>query len=123
MCHSEQRSHSRAFGGHTLHTSAIASSKLASVTRKSVALRVALQKYKSSARAEARARTSVGQSVEPQPNRAGTSGATRMVSFALPRGLQLQLGARAYASTATPNPSIEGMPKRLRLLVTPHVKR
>jgi hypothetical protein len=24
---------------------------------------------------------------------------------------------------ATPNPSIEGMPKRLRLLVTPHVKR
>jgi hypothetical protein len=22
-----------------------------------------------------------------------------------------------------PNPSIEGMPKRLRLLVTPHVKR
>jgi broad specificity phosphatase PhoE len=25
--------------------------------------------------------------------------------------------------TMTPNPSIEGMPKRLRLLVTPHVKR
>jgi hypothetical protein len=25
--------------------------------------------------------------------------------------------------TATPNPSIEGMPKRLRLLCTPHVKR
>jgi hypothetical protein len=25
--------------------------------------------------------------------------------------------------TVTPNPSIEGMPKRLRLLVTPHVKR
>jgi hypothetical protein len=24
---------------------------------------------------------------------------------------------------ATPNPSIEGMPKRLRLLCTPHVKR
>jgi hypothetical protein len=24
---------------------------------------------------------------------------------------------------ATPNPSIEGMPKRLRLLRTPHVKR
>jgi hypothetical protein len=23
----------------------------------------------------------------------------------------------------TPNPSIEGMPKRLRLLCTPHVKR
>ena len=26
-------------------------------------------------------------------------------------------------SPATPNPSIEGMPKRLRLLCTPHVKR
>ena len=25
--------------------------------------------------------------------------------------------------TTTPNPSIEGMPKRLRLLRTPHVKR
>ncbi len=25
--------------------------------------------------------------------------------------------------SATPNPSIEGMPKRLRLSVTPHVKR
>jgi hypothetical protein len=29
----------------------------------------------------------------------------------------------AAAHTATPNPSIEGMPKRLRLLCTPHVKR
>jgi hypothetical protein len=27
------------------------------------------------------------------------------------------------ARTAWPNPSIEGMPKRLRLLCTPHVKR
>jgi hypothetical protein len=27
------------------------------------------------------------------------------------------------SSTVAPNPSIEGMPKRLRLLVTPHVKR
>jgi hypothetical protein len=26
-------------------------------------------------------------------------------------------------STQTPNPSIEGMPKRLRLLGIPHVKR
>ena len=25
--------------------------------------------------------------------------------------------------TVAPNPSIEGMPKRLRLLCTPHVKR
>jgi hypothetical protein len=29
----------------------------------------------------------------------------------------------AAAQATTPNPSIEGMPKRLRLLVTPHVKR
>ena len=29
----------------------------------------------------------------------------------------------AAAQTSTPNPSIEGMPKRLRLSVTPHVKR
>ena len=29
----------------------------------------------------------------------------------------------AAAHPATPNPSIEGMPKRLRLSVTPHVKR
>jgi hypothetical protein len=27
------------------------------------------------------------------------------------------------AQTSTPNPSIEGMPKRRRLLCTPHVKR
>ncbi len=27
------------------------------------------------------------------------------------------------SSKQTPNPSIEGMPKRLRLLRTPHVKR
>jgi hypothetical protein len=29
----------------------------------------------------------------------------------------------ARVQSATPNPSIEGMPKRLRLLCTPHVKR
>jgi hypothetical protein len=32
-------------------------------------------------------------------------------------------GKMAAIQTTTPNPSIEGMPKRLRLLVTPHVKR
>jgi hypothetical protein len=32
-------------------------------------------------------------------------------------------GKLAANQTTTPNPSIEGMPKRLRLLVTPHVKR
>jgi hypothetical protein len=31
--------------------------------------------------------------------------------------------ARAAAPKTAPNPSIEGMPKRLRLLCTPHVKR
>jgi hypothetical protein len=30
---------------------------------------------------------------------------------------------QSHLPLATPNPSIEGMPKRLRLLVTPHVKR
>ena len=28
-----------------------------------------------------------------------------------------------WQKRSTPNPSIEGMPKRLRLLCTPHVKR
>jgi hypothetical protein len=37
----------------------------------------------------------------------------------LPRKLMLPLPLQALPS----NPSIEGMPKRLRLLVTPHVKR
>ena len=32
-------------------------------------------------------------------------------------------GTHMSASQQTPNPSIEGMPKRLRLLCTPHVKR
>jgi hypothetical protein len=30
---------------------------------------------------------------------------------------------QAAGIAETPNPSIEGMPKRLRLLCTPHVKR
>ena len=34
-----------------------------------------------------------------------------------------ETNAMAAAQTATPNPFIEGMPKRLRLLCTPHVKR
>ena len=91
---------------------------------KAAVLRVALQECKSSARAEARARINVGQSVVPQPYRARTAGATRKTSVALPRVLRLELGLRLFgSSTPTPNPSIEGMPKRLRLLCTPHVKR
>ena len=35
----------------------------------------------------------------------------------------LETNTMAAAQTATPNPSIEGMPKRLRLSCTPHVKR
>jgi hypothetical protein len=34
-----------------------------------------------------------------------------------------EANAMAATQTATPNPSIEGMLKRLRLLCTPHVKR
>jgi hypothetical protein len=34
-----------------------------------------------------------------------------------------ETNSTAAVQTATPNPSIEGMPKRLRLLCTPHVKR
>jgi hypothetical protein len=33
------------------------------------------------------------------------------------------VAAGTAQSNQTPNPSIEGMPKKLRLLVTPHVKR
>jgi hypothetical protein len=40
---------------------------------------------------------------------------------AVPFGSEANTTAAAQA--ATPNPSIEGMPKRLRLLCTPHVKR
>jgi hypothetical protein len=87
-------------------------------------LRLALQEYKSSARAEARTRTNVGQSVEPQPYRAWKAVATRKTSVALSRELRLESGTQPFgSSTATPNPSIEGMHKRLRLLCTPHVKR
>jgi hypothetical protein len=97
--------------------------ELVSGTWKATALRLALQISKSSARAEARARTNVGQSVRPQPYRARMTAATRKASVALPRGLRLELGMRASVPTATPNPSVEGMAKRLRLLSTPHLER
>ena len=35
----------------------------------------------------------------------------------------LQYSTACASARQTPNPSIEGMPKRLRLLCTPHVKR
>ena len=45
---------------------------------------------------------------------------SRESSQQLPPGFQAM---RWRSQQATPNPSIEGMPKRLRLSVTPHVKR
>ena len=60
----------------------------------------------------------------PQPYRASTAVAARKASVSLPRGLRLEFGMRSYcSSTATPNPSVEGMAKRLRLLSTPHLER
>ena len=61
-----------------------------------------------SARAEARARTNVGQSMGPQPTRKSTLAAAREASVALPPGLRLKLGMPSFrAPTATPNPSFE----------------
>jgi hypothetical protein len=45
------------------------------------------------------------------------------VSQPSPLGQWLGRGSKSGSSKAAPNPSIEGMPKRLRLSVTPHVKR
>ena len=71
-----------------------------------------------SARAEARANSNVGQ------------GHAGFVAFCRLRfvAAMLQSNTAGYhaitvAPVPTPNPSIEGMPKRLRLLCTPHVKR
>jgi hypothetical protein len=84
----------------------------------------AAHKSKVGARAEARSRANVCQSVGPQPLRARTVCAARESSVALPRGLRLKSGMHSVgAPILTPNPSIEGMPKRLRLSITPHVKR
>jgi hypothetical protein len=71
-----------------------------------------------SARAEARSNSNVGQS------HAGAVAFCRFPFVAVP----LLAAAGYHAGTvafppATPNPSIEGMHKRLRLLCTPHVKR
>jgi hypothetical protein len=124
LCNSEPPSRLRGLGFNTPHFSARADSKLASVIWKATVLRVALQNSRSSARAEARARTNVGLSVGLQPSPRSKPSAARRKAIALPLGLQLELGMRTYRpSNATPNPSIEGMPKRLRLLCTPHVKR
>ena len=90
-----------------------------------VVLRAKLKECEVSARAEARSRANVGQSVGPQPPRVGTVRGSRKGSVAVQSGLRLQCSMYQSLSSqgATPNPSIEGMHKRLRLLCTPHVKR
>ena len=96
------------FEFNTLRMSGCANSKLRSQAGRAAALRAALNEYKSSARAKARARTNVAQSVGPQPSRVGITVSTRKASVALPRGLRLELGMQLFpALTATPNPSIE----------------
>ena len=75
---------------------------------KASVLRGASQEYKTSARAEARARTNVGQSVGPQPYRVGAAVASCKASVAFSPGLRLQFGMQLFCpSSATPNPSIE----------------
>ena len=124
MAKSEPRSRHQAFEFIASHMSARANPKPTLYTWKAAVLRLVWQEYKPSARAEARARTNVGQSLGPQPYRAGTAVAAREASVALPRGLRLESGVQSSgSSTATPNPSVEGMAKRLRLLSTPHLER
>ena len=101
----------RSFVGFKLNTPrviACANSKPRSQAGRAAALRAALNEFKSSARAKARARTNVAQSMGPQPLRFRITVTTRKASVALPRGLRLELGMQPFpALTATPNPSIE----------------
>jgi len=106
MCNSEPQPRLQAIRFNTPHMNARAYTKLASQPWKAVVLRVALQECKSSARAEARARTNVAQSVRPQPIRSRKAVAAREASVALPLGLRLESGMQSsVSSTATPNPS------------------
>jgi hypothetical protein len=56
-----------------------------------------------------------------------SGGESKQMQATIPRfrlgSIGLETNTTAAVQTATPNPSIEGMPKRLRLLCTPHVKR
>ena len=101
----------RSFVGFEFNTPRVigcANSKLRSQAGRAAALRVALNEYKSSARAKVRTRTNVAQSMGPQPSRVGITVTMRKASVALPRGLRLELGVQPFpALTATPNPSIE----------------
>ena len=99
------------FEFNTLRVTGCANSKLRSQAGGAAAPRAALNEYKSSARAKARARTNVAQSLGPQPSRIGITVATRKASVALPRGLPLELGMQALpALTATPNPAVNRTP-------------
>ena len=96
------------FEFNTPHMIGLANSELRSQAGGVAALRAALNEYKSSARAKARARTNVAQSMGPQPSRIGITVTTRKASVAIPHGLRLELGMQPFpALTATPNPSIE----------------
>ena len=90
-----------------------------------VVLRAEPKECKVSARAEARPRINVGQSVGPQPPRVGTVRGSRKGSVAVQGGLRLQCSMYQSLSSqgATPNPSVEGTAKRLRLLSAPHLER
>ena len=104
----------RSFVGFELNTprmTGCANLTLMSQAGRAAAFRAALKEYKSSARAKARARTNVAQSVGPQPSRVGITVATRKASVALPRGLPLELGMQPLrALTATPNPAVNRTP-------------
>ena len=108
VCESEPWSHFTAIEFNTLQMRTCANSKPRSQSGNAVVLRVALQEYKASARAHARARTNASQSVGPQPYRVGATVAARKASVALARGLRLELGMQLFCPpSATPNPSIE----------------
>jgi hypothetical protein len=89
------------------------------------ALHLRIREYTVSARAEARARANVGQSVGPQPYRLGNLGSLRKSSVAFQGGLQLQCVMNPFwpSQGVPPNPSIEGTASGLRPPAAPHVKR
>ena len=85
-----------------------------------------------SARAEARSNSNVGQGHTGfLPLFTGSAGEhpqrIEEMNETVPPLRSVRVGSvenrMVAAHAATPNPSIEGMPKRLRLLCTPHVKR
>jgi hypothetical protein len=65
--------------------------------------------------------------VSPSVELVRTGGVSKQMKTKTPTCISVSgravAGKVAANQTTTPNPSIEGMPKRLRLLCTPHVKR